>query len=118
MTVGYVASEFRKYQYDYPNAFDMIGRYGLSSLVTGIPGSGVLGENQPIGYPMMPTQQVIDNSTLQQQRLVDRFKGKAIPKVEPLSTDEARRIKINEEIESGLKDIEDRKRARRERDNE
>ena len=117
-TVGYVASEFRKYQYDYPNAFDMIGRYGLSSLVTGIPGSGELGENQPIRYPMMPTRQVIDNSILQQQRLVDRFKGKAIPKVKPLSKNEAMRIKVDEEIESGLKEIEDRKRARRERDNE
>jgi hypothetical protein len=116
--VGYVASEYRKYQYDYPNAFDMISKYGLSSLVTGIPGSGVLDNNQPKQYPMLPTREVIENSTLQQQRLIDRLKGKATPKIKPFSTEEAKRIKINEEIDAGLKEIEDRRQQRREREDE
>jgi len=114
--VGYVTSEMRKYQYDYPNAFDMVGKYGLSSLITGIPGSGVLEDNQPIPYPMLPTQQVIDMSTRQDERLKERLRGKMNPKFKPFSQDEVKRIEINNEIDQGMRDIELERQRRRDRD--
>jgi len=106
----------RKYQYDYPNAFDMVGKYGLSSLITGIPGSGVLEDNQPIPYPMLPTQQVIDMSTRQDERLKERLRGKMNPKFKPFSQDEVKRIEINNEIDQGMRDIELERQRRRDRD--
>ena len=116
--VGYIMGEYRKYEYDYPNAFDMIGKYGFSSLVTGIPGSGILEDNQLIQYPMSPTKQVIDMSVRQEERLKERLRGKVNPKFKPFSTEDASRIRANQEIDEGLKKIMDERAARREKDNE
>jgi len=84
-TGGQLFSDMRKYQYDYPNAFDMYRKHGITSMITGIPGSGELGENQPIPFPLMPTRQVIDESVDRNDRFVERVKNKVKPSIVSVS---------------------------------
>ena len=100
-TGGQLFSDMRKYQYDYPNAFDMYRKHGITSMITGIPGSGELGENQPIPFPLMPTRQVIDESVNRNDRFVERVKNKVKPSIDPLADEQAKKLwedlnKINE----------------------
>jgi len=64
----------KKYEYDYPNVFEVISDYGLGALWTGIPGTGDISgkgitRTQPVPYPLMPTQKLIDVSKPKPQRL-------------------------------------------------
>jgi len=86
-----VLSEMRRYEYDYPNALDVMNAHGISALWEGIPDSGDP-TLQDISYPGMPTSPVIFESTPQTERLRAKQKRRFVKKFEPLSNTEIQRM--------------------------
>lgn len=88
---GAALKEMMEYQYDYPNAIDMINAHGLSSLWEGIPDSGDV-TLQDIKYPGMPTSPVIFESTDRTERLRARQKRRYKKNFETLSNEQIQKI--------------------------
>lgn len=94
MKFGQYMTERRKYEYNYPNAFDVINQYGLRALWEGIPNDGQFIQDSDMQYPGMPTKEII----LQSEQTPDRFMGRIIPrykkKIAPMS--DSKRDRINQ----------------------
>ena len=88
---GAALKEMMEYQYDYPNAIDMINAHGLSSLWEGIPDSGDV-TLQDIKYPGMPTSPIIFESTDRTERLRARQKRRYKKNFETLSNEQIQKI--------------------------
>lgn len=64
----------KQFEYDYPGIFQTISEFGLGALWSGIPGTGDISgkgfeRKQPVPYPLMPTQKLIESSTRRPDRL-------------------------------------------------
>jgi hypothetical protein len=94
MKLGQYMTERRKYEYNYPNAFDVINQYGLRAMWEGIPNDGRFEQDIDMQYPGMPTREII----LQSEKTPERFMGRIRPryqkKVEIMS--ESKRDRINQ----------------------